>query len=154
MSVADNVTLTFLNAVSRFGVVLPDAQREETTRLISRFKVPPEVIPQPAASLSGGNQQRILIAKWLHRQPRILLADEPTRGIDVGAKAEVLDQLRRLAEAGMAVVVASSELEEILSISHRIVVLADGNFVEELANGLGQITVGDLLNLAFRVVDA
>ena len=154
MSVADNVTLTFLDDVSRFGVVQPARQRLQGSRLISRFGVPPEVLSRPAASLSGGNQQRVLIAKWLHRQPAILLADEPTRGIDVGAKVEVLENLQGLAQAGMAILMASSELEEVLAVSDRVVVLADGQLVDELDNRDGQLAVGDLLRRAFRVVDA
>ncbi len=151
MSVADNITLTFLDAVSRFGVVLPKLQLKESLQLTNLFNIPASVISKPASSLSGGNQQRVLISKWLHRKPRILLADEPTRGIDVGAKKEVLDRLQYLAETGLAVVMASSELEEVISISNRIMVLADGMLVEDMKNGLGEITVGDLLKRAFRV---
>jgi ABC-type sugar transport system ATPase subunit len=153
MSVADNVTLTFLEAVSRFGIVLPKKQREESARLISRFGVPKEVNTLPVSSLSGGNQQRVLIAKWLHRQPLLLLADEPTRGIDVGTKAEVLNMLQQLAEAGMAIVMVSSDLEEVLAVSDRVLVLADGNLVGEMANDMGQLKVDDLLQRAFRVND-
>lgn len=153
MTVADNVTLTFLEAVSNLGVIVPKKQKEEASKLVERFGVSSKVVPHPASSLSGGNQQRILIAKWLHRQPKILLADEPTRGIDVGAKAEVLDRLQSLAESGMAVMMTSSDLEEVISVSDRVVVLAEGKFVEELDNKNGQLSVGDLLERAFKVND-
>ncbi len=154
MSVADNVTLTFMEAVSRFWFILRKKQRDTVEGLLGNFSVPPAVIPRPASSLSGGNQQRVLIAKWLHRQPRVLLADEPTRGIDVGAKAEVLEKLQQLAEAGMAIIMTSSDLEEVLGVSDNVEVLAEGKLVRELDNREGQLQVGDLLKSAFRLSEA
>ena len=153
MSVADNVTLTDLGSVSRLWVVNRRRQSAQATKVLGRFGVRSTVIRDPAASLSGGNQQRVLISKWLYRDPRILLADEPTRGIDVGAKAEVLDSLQTLAESGMSIVIASSELEEVLAISDRVIVLSDGEAVDELANHDGQLTVAEILRRAFRVTD-
>jgi ABC-type sugar transport system ATPase subunit len=151
MSVADNVTLTFLDAISRLGFINKFLQYKVVSQLLEHFGVSPDVMPLPATSLSGGNQQRVLIAKWLHREPLILLADEPTRGIDVGAKVDVLDKLQDLAEAGKAIVMTSSDLEEVLSISDRVVVLAEGKLVDELANDASQLKVSDLLERAFRV---
>jgi ABC-type sugar transport system ATPase subunit len=153
MSVADNVTLTDLTSVSRLGVIARRRQRDLAARLVERFGVRRELVSAPARSLSGGNQQRILLAKWLHRAPRVLLADEPTRGVDVGAKADVLASLEGLAEAGIAVVMASSELEEVLEVSDRVVVLADGRSVAELDNQRGQLSVSDVLHRAFSVTD-
>lgn len=154
MSVADNVTLTFLGAVSRFGFILRVMQQRVVGQLLKLLGVSQGVISLPSASLSGGNQQRVLIAKWLHRGPMILLADEPTRGIDVGAKADVLEKLQDLAEAGKAIVMTSSDLEEVLSISDRIDVLAEGKLVDELSNDSNQLKVSDLLERAFRVNEA
>jgi ABC-type sugar transport system ATPase subunit len=153
MSVANNVTLTFLEAVSRFGFISSRKQWAVVAGLIKNFSVPTSVIPLRASSLSGGNQQRILIAKWLHRRPRILLADEPTRGIDVGAKAEVLERLQHFAEDGMAILMTSSDLEEVLAVSDRVEVLAEGQFVQELDNVIGQLSVSDVLTRAFRLND-
>ena len=153
MAVADNVTLTDLGSVSRLWVIIRRRQDASAARVLERFGVRPTVLRQSAASLSGGNQQRVLISKWLYRNPRVLLADEPTRGIDVGAKAEVLDGLQTLAGAGMSIIIASSELEEVLAVSDRVVVLADGEAVDELANHDGQLSVADILQRAFRVAD-
>ena len=80
----------------------------------------------PASSLSGGNQQKVVIAKWVARQPRILIVDEPTRGIDIGAKAEVHTLLNGLAQKGVAIIVVSSDLPEVLAISDRVVVIKEG----------------------------
>ena len=83
-------------------------------------------------NLSGGNQQKVLLAKWLAREPRILIVDEPTRGVDVGSKAEIYRILRDLAAKGMALLVVSSDLPEVLALAHRIVVMADRRVAGEL----------------------
>ena len=82
--------------------------------------------------LSGGNQQKVLLAKWLARQPRILIVDEPTRGVDVGSKADIYRILRDLAASGMALLVVSSDLPEVLALAHRIVVMSEGRVAGEL----------------------
>jgi ABC-type sugar transport system ATPase subunit len=86
----------------------------------------------PAETLSGGNQQKIVLGKWLATQPQVLLLDEPTRGVDVGAKAEVHRLIKRLAEDGMATVLISSEMPELLALCHRILVMRAGRIVGEL----------------------
>ena len=96
--------------------------REAVTRLGIRCGG----IEQPAGSLSGGNQQKTVMAKWLATAPSVLLLDEPTRGIDVGAKREIYDLLIDLAAGGMAIVMVSSELPELLALSHRIMVMCEG----------------------------
>jgi ABC-type sugar transport system ATPase subunit len=87
----------------------------------------------PAATLSGGNQQKVLLGKWLATQPRVLLLDEPTRGVDVGAKAEIHARVRKLADGGMAVLVVSSELPEVIALSDRVLVMRSGAIAGELA---------------------
>jgi rhamnose transport system ATP-binding protein len=87
-------------------------------------------------SLSGGNQQKVVVGKWLATKPRVLLCDEPTRGIDVGTKAEIYRLLRSLADDGVGILLASSELPEILGIADRILVMRDGRLVAEFADGL------------------
>ena len=89
-------------------------------------------LEQPVAGLSGGNQQKVLFAKWLARRPTVLLADEPTRGVDIGAKRQIHDLLLDLAGDGMAVLLISSEIEEVLSLSHRVLVMRAGRIVEEI----------------------
>ena len=90
---------------------------------------------QPVGKLSGGNQQKVVIAKWIARPPRVFILDEPTRGIDVGARAAIYDVIAELARSGMAVVVVSSDLEEVLGLSHRVLVLARGRQRGILARG-------------------
>jgi ABC-type sugar transport system ATPase subunit len=151
LSAADNISMTQFKSVSRFGTVFQRRQREVAGRLGTQFGFDLRRLQTLARQLSGGNQQKVLLAKSVHRGPRVLLADEPTRGIDVGAKAEVLSSLERLAEAGVAVIVASSELEEILAISDRIFVLSEGRLVDELNVSERALKVSDILHAAFRV---
>jgi ABC-type sugar transport system ATPase subunit len=101
-----------------------------------------------AGSLSGGNQQKLLLARWRHRAPRVLLADEPTRGIDVGAKEEILGRLRDLADAGLAILFVSSELEEVVAVSDRILVLSAGRGAGCLN---AEASVADILAAAFSL---
>lgn len=151
MSVVDNITLPNLRSVSRLGIVVRKRQRDAAGTALASFDVPAHAAMLPVKDLSGGNQQRVLIAKWLFRTPRVLLADEPTRGIDVAAKAEVLNRLQDLADQGIGIVMASSELEEVLAVSDRVLVLADGELVEGLDNPDGQLSGSDVLRHAFRV---
>jgi monosaccharide-transporting ATPase len=96
-------------------------------------------------NLSGGNQQKVLLARWLAIAPRLLILDEPTRGIDVGAKAEIQRLVANLAEEGMSVVFISAELEEVLRLSHRIVVMRDRKKVADLENE--NVTVSEIMTL-------
>ena len=89
-------------------------------------------IDREVRSLSGGNQQKVLLAKWLVRHPRILIVDEPTRGVDVGSKADIYRILRDLAASGIALLVVSSDLPEVLALAHRIIVMSEGRVVGEL----------------------
>jgi ribose transport system ATP-binding protein len=126
MSIADNVALANLDSVSGpGGFIRPGRVRDvaqEAARIL-QVKGRPE---QPAATLSGGNQQKVVIAKWLERRPRVVILDEPTRGIDVGARAAIYEVVTDLARQGIAVVVVSSELDEVLGLSHRVMVLSRG----------------------------
>ena len=129
MTVSANLSLSWLRGSSRFGLVPRDAERELVTQLIARLRVRP---PQPgrrAAQLSGGNQQKVVIGKALATQPRILLLDEPTRGVDVGAKAEIHGLISELKQRGAAVLMVSSELPEALNVADRLVVLHEGRTV-------------------------
>jgi ABC-type sugar transport system ATPase subunit len=129
-----NVTLAILRRISwkRF-VLAPRTDRREATAIVQRARVRCQTTEQPARSLSGGNQQRMIFGRWMAAQPRLLLLDEPTRGVDVGAKAEIYKLIEEAREDGMAILVASSELEELAGICHRIVVLRRGRIVAELA---------------------
>jgi simple sugar transport system ATP-binding protein/ribose transport system ATP-binding protein len=130
-SVVENVTLPHLRTVSRAGVMAPLKERRAVTEMTTRVDVRTSRLSAPLRTLSGGNQQKALFARWLLRTPRIVIADEPTRGVDVGAKLAIYELLVSLAAEGMAVLVISSELEEILGLAHRILVVRGGEITTE-----------------------
>ena len=128
--IRSNVTVSILRRISRGWVLGPRRQRDEAVKIASNVRVRMQSVEQPISSLSGGNQQRAVFGRAFASDPLLLLLDEPTRGVDVGAKAEIYELIDRAAEAGMAVLVASSELEELLLICHRIAVMSHGRTVE------------------------
>jgi monosaccharide-transporting ATPase len=132
MSVRENLTLALLPAISRWGVVDRRRQQEVVDRFIQRLDIKTTGPDQKIRELSGGNQQKVLLARWLCLDPRLLLLDEPTRGIDVGAKGEIQALINELADSGLGVLMISSELEELVEGSDRVVVLRDGRTVAEL----------------------
>jgi ABC-type sugar transport system ATPase subunit len=131
-SVRWNVTLATLRRISRRGVLRPRTDKEHAARIIGDLGVRLHSHEQPISDLSGGNQQKAIFGRWLAARPKLLLLDEPTRGVDVGAKAEIYALIDEAAQDGLAVLVASSELEELLWICHRIVVMAHGSIVADL----------------------
>jgi simple sugar transport system ATP-binding protein/ribose transport system ATP-binding protein len=149
-SITDNVSIVNLSAVGRAGVVSPTKARRQTDALIRRVDVRAARPSARVDTLSGGNQQKVLFAKWLFRQPRILIADEPTRGVDVGAKRSIYELINALADDGLAVVLISSELEEVLGLSDRVLVMRGGRIVAELDRG--QATEESVMRAAFGAV--
>ena len=133
LSVRENLTLALLPALSRAGIVDEKAQAEIVARYIAQLGIRCAGPEQPIRQLSGGNQQKVLLARWLCMDPRLLILDEPTRGIDVGAKAEIQAVIRGLADGGLAVLMVSSEVEEITEGSDRAYVMRDGRIAAELA---------------------
>jgi rhamnose transport system ATP-binding protein len=131
-SIADNVVLPSLGEVSRGGVVDTRRERSRVNGLIERVELRTRDVRTKVGALSGGNQQRVLFAKWLLKSPRVFIADEPTRGIDVGAKRAVYQLIHSLSAQGMAVLVISSEHEELLGLAHRVLVMHEGRLVAEL----------------------
>jgi ribose transport system ATP-binding protein len=128
-----NVTLAILRRISwRRLVLMSRTERREAATIVKRARVVCVTPEQPARSLSGGNQQRMVFGRWMAARPRLLLLDEPTRGVDVGAKAEIYKLIEEERGDGMAILVASSELEELVSICHRIVVMRRGRITAEL----------------------
>jgi ribose transport system ATP-binding protein len=121
-----NAELAVLRTISAFGLVSPEQELELANRTIQNLDIHASGPRQPAGTLSGGNQQKLVIGKWLLTKPRVLLLDEPTRGIDVGAKAEVYRLIGSLAEQGLAIVLVTSELPELTLLSDRILVLREG----------------------------
>jgi ribose transport system ATP-binding protein len=125
MDVVKNTTLANLKQVSSFGFLNRKKEEELTKKFSEKLKTRLASHKMAVKKLSGGNQQKVVIAKWLATNPKILLLDEPTRGIDVGAKAEIYQLINEMASQGMGIIVVSSELPEILAISDRILVLSE-----------------------------
>jgi ABC-type sugar transport system ATPase subunit len=148
-SAAANVTLTEMRTVATGPVVRERRRLERAAEIMRPLAFDARRLREPADSLSGGNQQKLVIGKWLHRRPAVLLMDEFTRGIDVGTKAEMLAVVRRLAADGMSIIIVSSELEELVESADRILVLARGRLIGEL--GHADASVERILRLAFAV---
>jgi simple sugar transport system ATP-binding protein/ribose transport system ATP-binding protein len=132
-SVRENVSLAHLGEVTWHGVVEFGRERGRVKDVLDRVDARAASYSMPVSALSGGNQQKTAIAKWLMRTPKVLLADEPTRGIDVGAKRAVYFLINELAADGLGVVFISSELEEVLGLCHRVLVVRLGRIVAELS---------------------
>ena len=132
LNISDNVSLPHIDTFSRFGFVDHRRELQEVERLTKRLRVKAPSIDSVTAGLSGGNQQKVAIAKWLARSCDLLIVDEPTRGVDVGAKAEIYQLLDEVTCQGLAVLMISSELPELLSLSRRIIVMREGFVTGEL----------------------
>jgi ribose transport system ATP-binding protein len=132
LSVAENMTLALLPRISSYGIVAEAKQREIVDRFIRDLGIKCSGPEQKIRELSGGNQQKVLLARWLAMNPEILILDEPTRGIDVGAKGEIQRLIRALADSGIAVLMISSEIEEVAEGADRVFVLREGRNVAEL----------------------
>ena len=133
LAIRENMALSILDRLSRFGVVRLGAERALAREMVDALRVRTPSIEQKVLNLSGGNQQKVVIAKWLALRPKILIMDEPTRGIDIGAKAEVHGLMHKLAADGVAILMISSELPEIVGMSDRVLVMRQGRISGELA---------------------
>jgi rhamnose transport system ATP-binding protein len=132
MPVATNATLAVLNRISKFGWMNFRRERALAADYVSRLSIKTASLETPVGDLSGGNQQKVAMSRWLATQPTLLILDEPTQGIDVGAKAEIHRLMGELAANGLAILMISSELPEILGMSDRIVVMHNGTVAGEL----------------------
>lgn len=150
MSAMDNVALPDMGGAARWGWLSAGRLSGQISAFAADFGFDPSRLGDAASNLSGGNQQKLMLLRWRYKTPVVLLADEPTRGIDVGAKEEVLDSLRRFAHAGIGVVVASSELEEISMLADRIVILSEGRAVAELMRKDGRISVDEIVSAIYE----
>jgi ABC-type sugar transport system ATPase subunit len=131
-SIVANAAAANLQAYSHSGLLAESEMRAMSQAYVDRLRVATPSIDREVRDLSGGNQQKVLLAKWLAREPRILIVDEPTRGVDVGSKADIYRILRDLAAGGMALLVVSSDLPEVLTLAHRIIVMSEGRVTGEL----------------------
>jgi rhamnose transport system ATP-binding protein len=134
MSIARNISLASLRGLRRGGFIRAASEQRFARDWAARLQVKYGRLSSPMTSLSGGNQQKVVLAKWLGRRPSLLIVDEPTRGIDIGTKAEVHRLLEELAEEGVAVLVISSELPEVLRLADRILVMREGRLAAEFAH--------------------
>jgi L-arabinose transport system ATP-binding protein len=131
-SVAENINLGTRRNFSPLGVIQPGREVQNAGRFVEQLRIRTPSLRQRIVNLSGGNQQKVILARWLGEKIRVLLMDEPTRGIDVGAKNEIYNLIYKLAEGGVGMVVVSSDLPEVLGISDRIIVMRDGQIVGEV----------------------
>jgi len=146
LSISQNTNIANMRAISPYGIINRTAERKVTAESIARLRIKASSGAQLAGRLSGGNQQKVVIAKWLARGARIFLFDEPTRGIDVGAKVEVFQVMDELARSGAAILMVSSELPELLQVADRILVMRQGRISGELPGR--QATQEEIMRLA------
>ncbi len=149
MTVRDNLSLASLDRLTRGGIIDSTKEKDVIDRVMALLAIKAGNIDAPVAALSGGNQQKVVIAKWLMRQPRILLLNDPTRGIDVGTKQEIYQLLRRLADEGAAILFYSTDYAELIGCCDRVLVLYDGTVKRELVGA--EITEHALIASALNI---
>ena len=141
-----NISIAILPLLSRLSILQPRREAELAQTMCERFKIHTPSTSQIVGNLSGGNQQKIVLAKWLSRTPRLLILDEPTRGIDVGAKSEIYALMDQLAHEGTAILMISSDLEEILGMSDRVLVMHEGCLAGSLTRA--ELSEEEIMHLA------
>lgn len=151
MGASLNVVMSDMGAVSSWGWISQRRVSAAAREAVQGFSFDPRRVDELAGRLSGGNQQKLLLARLMHSCPRVLLADEPTRGIDIAAKEQVLAALEEMASRGIAVVIVSSELDELVMVADRVEVLAEGRQVGELDRDRDDVSVPQILDMAFAV---
>ncbi len=145
-AIYSNITVSTLGRFARLGFLDRGEERRRAAEVTQSLDVRPAGVDRLVRLLSGGNQQKVVLARWLLRECRVLLLDEPPRGVDVGARAEIYAVVRALADSGVAVVVVSSEVEEVLGLADRVLVVADGAVVSRApAQELDEHRVLDLI---------
>jgi ribose transport system ATP-binding protein len=132
MSIRENVTLPQVSALSYAGLIRNSREQALALKMNERLHVKTPTVEMPASALSGGNQQKVVLAKWLAMKPKVMIFDEPTRGIDIGARAEIYELMAGLAREQVAILMISSDMEEVLAMSDRILVLHEGRISGEL----------------------
>jgi len=149
--VKENVSLSTLAQISVASMVQPGAERRTVREVLTRVDARGSGLGLPVSSLSGGNQQKLLFARSLLRDPKVLIADEPTRGVDVGAKRAIYELLAALTADGLGVLLISSDVEEILGLAHRVLVMRGGRVAAELAGDA--VTEAAILGAAFGATE-
>jgi ribose transport system ATP-binding protein len=151
MSIASNLTLPALWQFTHFGLINSRKERRSAKELVARYRIRTPSPDTPVRNLSGGNQQKVVLAKWFSLKPHVLFIDEPTRGVDVGGKAEIYELLRTMADSGMGILMVSSEIEEVLRIATRVLVISRGKVAKELSGD--EISEKNILEAAFEHED-
>ncbi len=131
LSILLNMTLVEISKFAKMGFVSKRKQEEVAMKYVESMSIKTPSVYQLVGNLSGGNQQKVVLAKWLMIAPKVLIVDEPTRGIDVGSKAEIYGLLNNLAQQGVAIIVVSSEIEEIMGICDRVITICEGKLTAE-----------------------
>jgi ribose transport system ATP-binding protein len=132
MSIAENITLPSLKRYGRMGFVRRRSEDAASTRWIDKLQIRPRDPERAYSLLSGGNQQKVILAKWLNARPKVMVVDDPTSGVDVGARQAIYDLIREQAAQGMAIVVCSSDSDDLCAVCDRVLVLNEGRFTAEL----------------------
>ena len=145
LSVRENIALALQARMGIWNFLSPARQQAIAERFVRLLGIKTADLDTPVAQLSGGNQQKVVLARWLATEPRLMILDEPTRGIDVAAKQEIMDEILSLARAGLAVLFISSEMDEVVRVSDRIVVLRDRRKVGELPGDSSEQAVYHLI---------
>ncbi|HCB03241.1 MAG TPA: ABC transporter [Nocardioides bacterium] len=145
LSIAENLSITSLSEHSRAGWIRPSRERKAAKRLIQEFRVRAPSTSAPLTALSGGNQQKVILARWLQRRPDVLLLDEPTQGVDIGARNEIHELVRTAAAAGTAVLVVSSDFGELAALAQRAVVISGGEIVDSVDGPLTEDILNDIV---------
>jgi ribose transport system ATP-binding protein len=149
MTVRENLSFAAMNRITRGGIVNREIEQKLLDEMIALLAIKTASKDIPVASLSGGNQQKVVIAKWLMNKPRIILLNDPTRGIDVGTKQEIYALLRKLADAGAAIIFYSTDYDELIGCCDRVLVLYDGAVKRELVGK--EITEHALISSALNI---
>ncbi len=149
--IRQNVTLPALKRYATAGLIARDRESRVAIDVCHKLNVKAPSVEVKTENLSGGNQQKVVLAKWLSLDPRVLIFDEPTRGIDVGAKAEIYDLMRQLAKSGVAILMISSDMEEVLNISDRVAVMHEGRLTGILERN--ECTEENVMRLAVGAVN-
>jgi ribose transport system ATP-binding protein len=129
---SQNITLPSLDIISKFGVIINQIEIDKTKQMVKSLRIKTPSVNQYVRNLSGGNQQKVVVGKWLLRNAKVVIFDEPTRGIDVASKIEIYNIINDLKKNGIGVMFVSSELPEVLAMSDRIIVMFNGRITKEL----------------------
>lgn len=151
ISITGNIGITNLDVVRKFGFVSDKKELDLARKAIGLLNIKPDDPAVPVGNLSGGNQQKVVVGKWLIRDLKLLIVDEPTVGIDIGAKEEMYQTFERLSAAGVSILLVSSDLPELIGISHRILVLRKGRIIKEFATG--KVTEEDVLRASSGLIE-